>query len=67
MKLQEALTAMEAKVRNSMSRLPFGTQVYFEKIDKKGSFFTARFNLVIPITDPEELGENNPQKTENVL
>ncbi|MDR1506550.1 MAG: hypothetical protein LBI67_05555 [Treponema sp.] len=48
-RLQEALTAMEAKVRNSLSRLS-GVQVGFNKIEKRGGFFVV-YTVCVPIPD----------------
>jgi hypothetical protein len=53
LKLQEALTAMEAKVRNSLSRLA-GVQVGFNKIEKRGGFYVAVYTVCVPITDADK-------------
>jgi hypothetical protein len=42
--LQEALKAMENKVRNSLSRLD-GVQVHFNQIEKRGGYFTAVYRM----------------------
>jgi hypothetical protein len=51
--LQEALTALEAKVRNSLNRLS-GVQVGFNKIEKRGGFYVAVYTVCVPIPDAEE-------------
>jgi hypothetical protein len=56
LRLQESLTALEAKVRNSLNRLP-GVQVGFNKIEKRGGFYVAVYTLCVPIPDVEEDGE----------
>jgi len=52
MKLQEGLKALEAKVRNSLSRLE-GVQVQFNQIEKRGGFFVAVYTVCVPITEKE--------------
>jgi hypothetical protein len=56
MKLQETLKALEAKVRNSLSRLA-GVQVSFNQIEKRGGFFVAVFTVCVPIIEEETDGE----------
>ena len=53
MKLQEALTALENKVRSSLNRI-IGVQVEFVKIERRGGFFKAVYTVSVPITEPEE-------------
>jgi len=55
--LQNALKAMEAKVRNSLSRID-GASVQFKQIEKHSGFFMAVYTVNVPITDAErENGE----------
>jgi hypothetical protein len=53
LRLQEALTALESKVRNSLNRLS-GVQVGFNKIEKRGGFYVAVYTVCVPIPDAEE-------------
>jgi hypothetical protein len=53
LRLQEALAALELKVRNSLNRLP-GAQVGFNKIEKRGGFYVAVYTVCVPIPDAEE-------------
>ena len=51
--LQEALQTLENKVRNSLNRIE-GVQVHFDKIEKRGGFFTAVYTVNVPILDEKE-------------
>jgi len=55
MKLQEGLKVLEAKVRNSLSRIE-GASVQFRQIEKHGGFFTAVYIVNVPVTDAEQEG-----------
>lgn len=57
MKLQESLTALEARVRNSLNRIN-GVQVHFDKIEKQGGFYAAIYTVCVPIIE-EETGKEN--------
>jgi hypothetical protein len=58
MRLQEALTALEAKVRNSLNRLS-GVQVGFNKIEKRGGYYVAVYTVCVPIPDADEEEEKD--------
>jgi len=51
--LQEALKTLENRVRNSLNRIE-GVQVHFDKIEKRGGFFTAVYTVNVPIFDEEK-------------
>ncbi|MDR0719385.1 MAG: hypothetical protein LBF78_07085 [Treponema sp.] len=52
-RLQEALAALESKVRNSLNRIS-GVQVGFNKIEKRGGFYVAVYTVCVPIPDANE-------------
>ena len=51
--LQEALRTLENRVRNSLNRID-GVQVHFERIEKRGGFFTAVYTVNVPIFDEDD-------------
>ncbi|GHT52522.1 hypothetical protein FACS1894106_1430 [Spirochaetia bacterium] len=51
--LQEVLTTLESKVRNSLARLS-GVQVGFNKIEKSGGFYVAIFTVCVPLINENE-------------
>jgi hypothetical protein len=51
--LQEALSALESKVRSSLNRIP-GVQVGFNIIEKRGGFYVAVYTVCVPIPDTDE-------------
>jgi hypothetical protein len=53
LRLQEALTALESKVRNSLNRIA-GVFVGFNKIEKRGGFYVAVYTVCVPIPDTDE-------------